>query len=93
MKVLVTIVFSLFVFAGCSAQSTPSTQTPTKTAVNTTLTGTITKAGTTFILSSPGKAPTEVSSYTVKLDEYVGKNVSVTGQYSGTTLFIDTVKQ
>ncbi len=34
-----------------------------------------------------------LSSYSVKLDEYVGKNVEVTGQYSGTTLYVDNVVQ
>ena len=33
-----------------------------------------------------------VQSYSVHLDEYVGKTVEISGQYSGTTLFVDTVK-
>jgi hypothetical protein len=33
-----------------------------------------------------------VASYTVKLDDYVGKTVTITGQPSGTTLFADTIE-
>jgi len=33
------------------------------------------------------------ASYTVTLDEYVGKNVEVTGQNSGNTLFVDTITE
>lgn len=32
-----------------------------------------------------------VASYTVSLDDYVNKTVSITGQYSGTTLFADSI--
>jgi len=34
----------------------------------------------------------KLNSYTVTLDGYANKNVSVTGQYSGDTLFVDSVK-
>jgi hypothetical protein len=33
----------------------------------------------------------KLNSYSVTLDDYVGKKVEVTGQNSGTTLFADTV--
>jgi hypothetical protein len=60
-----------------------------------TRTGTLQKstaAGTDFthILISAG-ASYGVASYSQNLDQYVGKNVKVTGQNSGTTLYIDTV--
>ncbi len=34
-----------------------------------------------------------VTSYSVNLDQYVGKKVEATGQNSGTTLYIDTIKE
>jgi hypothetical protein len=43
------------------------------------------------VIMDKGKA-WGVTSYTVKLDEYVGKKVEATGQNSGTTLYIDTIK-
>lgn len=32
-----------------------------------------------------------VASYSLNLDDYIGKQVEVTGQYSGTTLYADVV--
>jgi len=43
------------------------------------------------VLLSEGKI-IGLASQTVALDEYIGKQVSVTGQYSGTTLYADTVQ-
>jgi hypothetical protein len=43
-----------------------------------------------FIIIANGKS-TGVSSYTLKFDTYVGKNVEITGQYSGSTLYVDTI--
>ncbi len=34
---------------------------------------------------------TGVASYSVNLDDYVGQKVEVTGQYSGTTLYADSI--
>lgn len=34
-----------------------------------------------------------VASYTVSLDDYNNKNVAITGQYSGTTLFADSISE
>ncbi len=80
----------IFLLSGCSAfQVPPPDQTQ---AVNTTLVGTLTKTGTTFALHIPGGATTGIDSYTQKFDAYVGQKISVTGQYSGTTLFVDTLR-
>lgn len=35
----------------------------------------------------------KLNSYTVKLDPYAGQTITVTGQYSGNTLFVDKVTQ
>lgn len=34
-----------------------------------------------------------VTSYTINLDQYVGKKVEATGQNSGSTLYADTIKE
>lgn len=44
------------------------------------------------IILSEGKA-IGVASQSLDLDQYVGKTVSVTGQYSGTTLYADSVTE
>ena len=42
------------------------------------------------VIVSGGKTE-GVASFTLDLDQYVGKQVEVTGQYSGTTLYADSV--
>lgn len=92
MKKIVCMVLTAVVLTGCSKTAVPSTPVVQEKAVNTTLTGTVTKSGTKFYIQPTGKPTTELDSYTVKLDQYVGQKVSATGQYSGTTLFVDTVE-
>ncbi|MBI5613400.1 hypothetical protein HY947_00590 [Candidatus Gottesmanbacteria bacterium] len=43
-----------------------------------------------FVLMGDGKT-VGITSYTVKIDPFVGKKVEVKGQYSGTTLYADSV--
>ena len=62
----------------------------------------VTKTGVVQKLPKPGDDYThmlktsdaliKLNSYTVTLDGYANKNVSVTGQYSGDTLFVDSMK-
>lgn len=71
-----------------------SSSTVYKTAAIT-RTGTLQKstvAGTDFThMLISGGTSYGVASYSQNLDQYVGKNVQVTGQNSGTTLYIDTI--
>lgn len=46
----------------------------------------------THVLINPSQKSLGVASYTLSLDDYIGKQVEVTGQYSGDTLYADTVK-
>lgn len=101
------IVAMSFVFAACvGGASSPSTSTGStqseSTVVgapaanqksgDTTKTGMITQAGTSFFLTEPGGTPQEIESYSVDLSQYSGQTVTVTGQYSGDTLFIGKVE-
>lgn len=82
----------VILFAGCQTQTTP-TEIPT-TQENTTLTGQLTA-------TSPDKAVIQledgttdsVESYAIDFTVYSGKAVQVTGQYSGTTLFVDQIAE
>lgn len=47
----------------------------------------------TFVLMDTKGKTTGVTTQTVDLSLYVNKNVEVTGQYSGTTLYIDTITE
>ena len=53
---------------------------------------TVAGADFTHVIVAEGKS-WGVASYSLKLDKYIGKNVEATGQNSGTTLYIDTVKE
>lgn len=78
-------------FGGCTAfEAKPADMTTESPDV--TLTGSVIQAGTIFSLNIPGKPPTELDSRQVSLKDYVGKTVTVTGQYSGTTLFVSKIK-
>ncbi len=59
---------------------------------NTTLTGKITKVGNKYFITVSGKQPQDLDSYSMKLGQYVGQTVTVTGQYSGDTLFVGKIK-
>lgn len=91
--ILLVILMTLGYF-GFRALSLKSIKQPSYTTSPVTLTGVLQKAkgeDYNFIIIGGGKS-TGVASYSVKLDEYVGKNVEITGQYSGTTLYADHLK-
>lgn len=83
-----------------TAPATPTTKTTksgnnpsaTEKSGTTTKTGKITSNGGVFSLQEAGQTPKEIDSYAVDLSKYVGKTVTVTGQYSGDTLFVGSVK-
>jgi hypothetical protein len=54
--------------------------------------GTISSSGGRFYLQEAGQNPLEIDSYVVELSEYVGQTITVSGQYSGDTLFVGSVE-
>jgi uncharacterized lipoprotein YajG len=79
--------------SGCSkGAQTATTPSAAPASINTTLTGTVVKNGAGFVLDQGNRKTTAIDSYTQKFDAYVGKTITVTGQYSGTTLFVDVIK-
>ncbi len=103
-KKLLFVVVTSLVLAGCTATTPTSGQDELeKTGADapkaaeekkgdTVLTGMISKIGEKFFITVPGQAPKEIESYLVKLDEQVGKNITIVGQYSGDTLFVGKVQ-
>ncbi|OGG28936.1 hypothetical protein A2973_01375 [Candidatus Gottesmanbacteria bacterium RIFCSPLOWO2_01_FULL_49_10] len=76
--------------------SKPATPTTSFQTTATTKVGVLQKATSassdySHILLSEGKS-VGVAGPSVNLDSYVGKKVEIIGQYSGTTLYVDTVK-
>lgn len=73
----------------------PSTGPQTSKTAVITKTGTLQKSTIaqsdfTHVIITPD-ASVGVASYTLNLDDYIGKKVSVTGQFSGDTLFADSI--
>jgi hypothetical protein len=85
-----------YFFVSRSNQQPVTTKT-VKEAKNTTVTGVLTKVSSpkddySHVITAKSKI-TGVSSYSVQLDQYIGKTVTATGQFSGTTLYIDTITE
>ena len=59
---------------------------------DTVMTGTISQVGEKNFITVAGQTPKEIESYLVQLSEYVGKTVTITGQYSGDTLFVGKIE-
>jgi hypothetical protein len=77
------------------AKTVPQTQPGTATTQKqgtTSKTGVITQAGGSFFIAAPGATPELIDSYSVDLAQYVGQSVTITGQFSGDTLFVGTVE-
>ena len=82
----------LGMFAFSKLKSTPTPPTTNQKVGTTTKTGIISSSGGVFYLQEAGQTPKEIDSYTVELSDYVGQSVTVSGQYSGDTLFVGSVE-
>lgn len=98
------VVFSALFFSACNSSSpdlgTQSTQTgqeqnvvvnPSDKQGDTTKTGSISQINGQFYLQQAGGIPELIESLSVDLSVYIGQTVTVTGQYSGDTLFVGSV--
>lgn len=59
---------------------------------DTSLSGTLIEQNGEYFISQSTGQPTGLDSYDIKLRQYVGKDVTVKGQYSGDTLFVSHVE-
>lgn len=88
---LVAILGLGVLLGGCLGQSlAPADSIETESPVKT-LSGKLVVAGSTFELNNNG-IMTQITSRTIDLTKYNGQTVSVTGQFSGTTLYVDELK-
>jgi hypothetical protein len=84
---------------GQTTQTSPTTtQTQASSAPGateksgtTTKSGKIAKAGNSYLLQV-GTQSIGIDSYSIDLSQYVGQQVTVSGQYSGDTLFVTSVQ-
>ena len=88
----IAILIGLGMFALSKLKSTQTPPTTNQKVGTTTKTGTITTSNGVFYLQEAGQTPKEIDSYTVELGDYVGETVTVSGQYSGDTLFVGSVE-
>ena len=88
----IAILLSLGIFAFSKLKNTPTPPTTNQKVGTTTKTGVISSNGGVFYLQEAGQTPKEIDSYTVELGDYVGQSVTVSGQYSGDTLFVGTIE-
>jgi hypothetical protein len=94
---LISLVLFSSLLAGCGLLPTTTPQSQTVAPVpekqgDTIKTGTISVLDSKYYLNAAGQAPVELDSYSVELSVYVGKTVTVTGQYSGDTLFVGKIE-
>lgn len=77
---------------GVPTNNTNNSLGSTNKTGTTTKTGMITQTAGRYFLQETGGSLMEIESYSVELGAYVGKTVTVSGQYSGDTLFVGEVK-
>ena len=76
-----------------SVQKNPTTSSSTTQKTGTTTkTGIISSSGGVFYLQESGQTPKEIDSYAINLADYLGQSVTVSGQYSGDTLFVGSIE-
>lgn len=93
--VIAVLVFASVLVSGCQKESpvgTPQAPAVKEKQGETTKTGLVIENSGTFVLQVVGEPPTAIDSYGVELKNYVGQTVTVTGQYSGDTLFVGEIK-
>lgn len=86
---VVSLLSGALFLGGCSLvakQADVTSESPTQT-----MTGKVMVAGSTITLSD-GVKNTEITSRKVDLTQYNGKTITVTGEFSGTTLYVDSVE-
>lgn len=93
------VIFVVLALLGGAGYAGYTFLTNQQTAKKPTMTTAVTITGTLqtgkgddydFVILSKGKI-TGVATYKLKLNQYVGKQVTVEGQYSGTTMYADSI--
>ncbi len=96
---LLSLLVSGALLSGCTGKTTPAATDKTDQAPgveskqgDTTKSGTLVKQGAKYYIKSPAGVMDEVETYSVDFESYVDKQVTVTGQYSGDTLFVGVIE-
>ena len=95
---IVLVLGASFALAACSGSSSSSSSTTTPAVEtqlkdgDTSITGVISLSGEKYYITDAAGKSQDLDSLAVELSEHVGKTVTVTGQFSGTTLFVGKVE-
>jgi hypothetical protein len=92
-----SLLVSSVLFSGCvngnnEADSSDSSTFEQKNATIT-ISGKLTKSGNLYLITDTAGVSQDVETYSVDLDTYVDKSVTVSGQYSGDTLFVSEISE
>lgn len=97
LTLLVVLVFSAGFFSAC-VKGNSTTDSMNSTGLeqknqDISLSGTISKNGELYFITDSAGAIHDVETYSVDFELYVGKQVTVTGQYSGNTLYVTEISE
>ncbi|MFA6007278.1 MAG: hypothetical protein WC784_01360 [Candidatus Shapirobacteria bacterium] len=85
--IIATLIISIFSLSACGGQKTETTVSATVTK-----SGELQiKSGDVYLLST-SDGIVNITSTKVNLDNYLKKNITVTGMFSGDILYVDTIK-
>jgi hypothetical protein len=82
----ISLCFSILFLSGCQTKQTVSDPTVTKVGIIQV------KSGDHYVFSSAGDL-INITSTKYNLDNYLKKNISITGQYSGDTLYVGNLTE
>lgn len=90
-NMILVVLFSALILGGCTLTAKPADLSTGSPEV--TVTGNLIKAEVGYILeNSDGTGNIALDVRMVKPENFEGKKVTIKGQYSGTTLFVDSIK-
>jgi uncharacterized lipoprotein YajG len=89
---------AIFILAGCTSAPASQSNTNTSASPSTQKVGTTIKTGKIVLLGKnyvvqTGSAQQAIDSYNLDFGSYVGKTVTVSGQFSGDTLFVTKITE
>jgi len=91
-KIILGLVLSTLILSGCGVTTTTKTAEEKIQEKTVTKTGTISaKMGDEWLLNTEDGV-VNMTSNKVDLDNYLKKKVTVTGMFSGTTLYVDKIQ-
>lgn len=93
-KIIVALVLSTFILSGCGVVQKTTNKTAEERLQESVVTKTgmlTTKSGDEYLLNT-ADGIVNITSNKIDLDSYLKKQITVTGMYSGSTLYVDKIE-